>query len=1177
MLKLRDYQEQAISNVMASFEKPVSVIGVAATGAGKTVVTLELASRILRDPSHRVLYVAHRRDLISQPEERIGQFWPQMARQFGIVMASRNQSSKRLIIASIQTLSNPKRINQILSHGAITHIIIDECFVAGTKIDGKPIEDIKVGDIVQAWDESESKIKPGRVSRLYKNRAPGRLIKISIGGKTIVCTEEHPILCDDNWVHAKDIRVGDELTYNQDIRNGVNSNDEDNTQDVCGVQHGFCSKELEFNDDTHMLRGMQSCEKGEKEEGCNCAVCRVRRDSGVQGTQVEGQESSRRKENSTIRKVRVDSVEVLELGGNGEFERMCPDGFVYNFEVEGYHTYTANGIVVHNCHRAGSQTYMAMIEACRSYNADLRVLGVTATPERSDGSLIDIFPDGESFTYGTRELIEMNYLVRPEIRGVFTNISVSDVGVEGSGVKRDYNKTKLSSVYETDNCFELVVESHNQYAAGRSGIAFTVSVDGAYRLAEAFNNAGIPAIAVDGKTSIEDRAAAIDGMKSGKHEMLVNCLDEETEILTKRGWMGIDSIRKDDVTAAVKLEKDSSTVVWEPVSRVVNRHRSENERMVVIKNQSLDIRVTEGHRMVTRSSKGCHWLIRVAGELPDMSGCYSLPLSAMGNPEQVPSMPEPPEMFTKVGRRSAMRYYLRRKKGVPEGELESRIDAIVERKKGVKYKSPDELTLWECEFIGLFLADGCLGSGGRGIQINQSQRYIKANSRIREILNGCGFDYSVIEKDGSRTNCPSTYMQNLYRIPVGVYGGEIERAGYINLIPYIEKDFSDYLFGMNREQTIALVKGIWLGDGVKDGRKGTGAKHWNIGNTNKVFLDKLQALCVTRGLSASISLPRENGSLATKPIYSIGIKDRTDCKTNNHHIKTSGGNPAKFEDGWKDERVWCVTNETGTIITRRNGKVAIMGQCMLYTEGFDLPMLEVCHLARPMRQDGPWMQCVGRVLRLSPETGKENALVLDYLPKERTLELSLHKRAGKVGQDGVKKSRKVEGEGGGINPFIEDVPLVGVGNGIEYVLLDYFNDGKGSDKAWSATQLGWRIIGLGQGDDGIQRSLAVSPAADQMSLWGIWKKPGERWNQAAQIETGDCDTVLATSEDLIKKHGSKALVGKSANWRNNKPSAGSEKFGRGLRVYRDGMMAGELSDAINEKLAMQALKRVGAL
>lgn len=516
-----------------------------------TVITLELASRILQDLSHRILYVAHRRDLISQPEERIGQFWPQMARQFGVVMANRNQVSKRLIIASIQTLSNPKRINQILSHGAITHIIIDEA------------------------------------------------------------------------------------------------------------------------------------------------------------------------------------------------------------------------------HRAGSQTYMAMIEACRSYNADLRVLGVTATPERSDGNLIDIFPDGESFTYGTRELIEMNYLVRPEIRGVFTNISVSDVGVEGSGVKRDYNKTKLSSVYETDNCFELVVESHNQYAAGRSGIAFTVSVDGAYRLAEAFNNAGVTAIAVDGKTSIEDRAEAIDGMKSGKYKILVNC--------------------------------------------------------------------------------------------------------------------------------------------------------------------------------------------------------------------------------------------------------------------------------------------------------------------------------------------------------------------------------------------------------------------MMYIEGFDLPMLEVCHLVRPMRQDGPWMQCVGRVLRLSPETGKKSALVLDYLPQERTLELSLHKRAEKVGQDGVKKSRKAEGEGGGINPFIEDIPIVGVGNGIETVLLDYFNDGKGSDKAWSATQLGWRIIGLGQGNDGIQRSLAVSPAADQMSLWGIWKKPGERWNQAAQIEAGDCDTVLATSEDLIKKHGSKALVGKLADWRNNKPSAGSEKFGRGLRVYQDGMMAGELSDAINEKLAMQALKRVGAL
>ena len=43
-------------------------------------------------------------------------------------------------------------------------------------------------------------------------------------------------------------------------------------------------------------------------------------------------------------------VEVLEPGGDGRFGGVCPDGLVYNLEVEGTHTYTAAGVVVHNCH-----------------------------------------------------------------------------------------------------------------------------------------------------------------------------------------------------------------------------------------------------------------------------------------------------------------------------------------------------------------------------------------------------------------------------------------------------------------------------------------------------------------------------------------------------------------------------------------------------------------------------------------------------------------------------------------------------------------------------------------------------------------------------------------------------------------------------------------------------------
>ena len=59
---------------------------------------------------------------------------------------------------------------------------------------------------------------------------------------------------------------------------------------------------------------------------------------------------TRREENAGLIRTRVDRVEILEQTSDGTFGGVCPDGYVYNIEVEDTHTYFANGILVHNCH-----------------------------------------------------------------------------------------------------------------------------------------------------------------------------------------------------------------------------------------------------------------------------------------------------------------------------------------------------------------------------------------------------------------------------------------------------------------------------------------------------------------------------------------------------------------------------------------------------------------------------------------------------------------------------------------------------------------------------------------------------------------------------------------------------------------------------------------------------------
>lgn len=60
-----------------------------------------------------------------------------------------------------------------------------------------------------------------------------------------------------------------------------------------------------------------------------------------------------------------------------------------------------------------------------------------------------------------------------------------------------------------------------------------------------------------------------------------------------------------------------------------------------------------------------------------------------------------------------------------------------------------------------------------------------------------------------------------------------------------------------------------------------------------------------------------------------------------------------------------------------SGEAKLLCNCSLLTEGWDCPRAEVIIIARSCGHVGAWLQMIGRVLRVSPETGKSRALVVD--------------------------------------------------------------------------------------------------------------------------------------------------------------------------------------------------------
>ena len=90
-----------------------------------------------------------------------------------------------------------------------------QCFKEGTLVateDGlKPIEEIKIGDKVLAYDETTGEQAYKEVVRLFRNETD-EWYHITANGEELVCTGGHPFFVKDKgFIFAKDLSVGDIL------------------------------------------------------------------------------------------------------------------------------------------------------------------------------------------------------------------------------------------------------------------------------------------------------------------------------------------------------------------------------------------------------------------------------------------------------------------------------------------------------------------------------------------------------------------------------------------------------------------------------------------------------------------------------------------------------------------------------------------------------------------------------------------------------------------------------------------------------------------------------------------------------------------------------------------------------------------------------------------------------
>lgn len=561
-----------------------------------------------------------------------------------------------------------------------------------------------------------------------------------------------------------------------------------------------------------------------------------------------------------------------------------------------------DSIIIDEAHHALADGYRRVVD----HFADARVLGVTATPDRGDRRDLGQVFDSLAYEYTLPQAIREGYLCPIKALTVPLKLDITGVGTQNG----DYKASDLGTAL--DPYLDQIADTIAEQCAQRKTVIFLPLVKTAQKMRDMLCAHGLRAAEVNGESA--DRAQVLAAFERGDVDVLCNamlltegwdCPSVDCVVVLRptkqRGLYCLDEKTevltregwKNDVEIGedvLAFDYKTGETKFVPTMAKIRRPLDKGERFYHLEGQSSDIRVTDRHRMLYDNKRRKGWKFKETSELAALKDGAYIPVCGHGKFDGVPL-------------------------------------------------SDAELT-----FIGWVMTDGCINDANGQITITQGEQQLAYCKEIEECIKECGFKFTR----SSRRRTPDETHFNAHgdlatwTISKGKPRGRDKHlSGWGRLEPWLSKDMSRRLFDMTEKQFEVMLEAIYHGDGNKHH-----TASWHIGKGNKTFIERLQMMAIQRGYRASVSVDECNEVRKCK-LWMIHLKKQDFVKVGAHH-----GVHAVWEiEEHSDESCWCVQNELGTLVTRRNGKVAIVGNC----------------------------QMVGRGTRLSPETGKTHLLLLDFL------------------------------------------------------------------------------------------------------------------------------------------------------------------------------------------------------
>ncbi|HEY9174554.1 MAG TPA: DEAD/DEAH box helicase [Verrucomicrobiae bacterium] len=177
-------------------------------------------------------------------------------------------------------------------------------------------------------------------------------------------------------------------------------------------------------------------------------------------------------------------------------------------------------LIIDEAHHATSPSYRRVIDYYRT-NPALKILGVTATPDRADEEALGQVFQSVAFDYEVLDAIHDGWLVPIEQQMVHVE------GLDYSSIRTtagDLNGGDLAAVLEAEKNLQQMAAASLAIIGSRRALVFTASVKAAEMTAEIFNrHRAKMASWVCGKTEKDERRSVLAAFAAGKLQVVCNC------------------------------------------------------------------------------------------------------------------------------------------------------------------------------------------------------------------------------------------------------------------------------------------------------------------------------------------------------------------------------------------------------------------------------------------------------------------------------------------------------------------------------------------------------------------------------------------------------------------------------------------------------------------------------